>query len=308
MDLSLAVAQGFHNAPRLYGDSTVRTAPHITGIQSGLRAAGAEFTLGIYDGVTGLVIQPYNGAREGGALGFVKGIGKGVGGFVLKDLSALISPFGYTMKGLHKQLIKGREPTTWIRRARILDGLQRIHALDEKTQRRKAEKVNAAWGIICEIRREDEAHRREGVKGRVAVAKEQKMLEKNGPFEDVGEARKVLKTKREERKGRQSLAEARGNGDGDGGVGKDRRGSRVLGKKVNLLKPAKRELGQVNGKVNESREAQKIEGSADIDHAADEQRRRGELRLEKVKSLAIGAEGEGIAEDAIDHRSASVAA
>lgn len=85
MDLSLAVAQGFHNAPRLYGDTTgthscifllilwsvltiqclprnnilisltVRTTTRISGFHSGLRAAGEEFVFGIYDGVTGLV-------------------------------------------------------------------------------------------------------------------------------------------------------------------------------------------------------------------------------------------------------------
>jgi hypothetical protein len=39
MDFTLALAKGFHNAPKLYGD-TVRPAERITGLQSGLRAAG----------------------------------------------------------------------------------------------------------------------------------------------------------------------------------------------------------------------------------------------------------------------------
>jgi len=69
MDLSLAVAQGFHNAPRLYGDTTVRRPIRITGIKSGLKAAGDEFVFGIYDGFSGLVVQPYKGAREKGATG-----------------------------------------------------------------------------------------------------------------------------------------------------------------------------------------------------------------------------------------------
>ena len=98
MDLSLAIAQGFHNAPRLYGDDTVRTPPRISGFHSGLRAAGSEFTFGIYDGVTGLVLQPYHGARKNGTLGFFQGVGKGIGGFVLKDLAASIGPLGYTLK------------------------------------------------------------------------------------------------------------------------------------------------------------------------------------------------------------------
>lgn len=40
MDFTLSLARGFHNAPKLYGDESVRQADKITGIQSGLKAAG----------------------------------------------------------------------------------------------------------------------------------------------------------------------------------------------------------------------------------------------------------------------------
>lgn len=39
MDFTLALAKGFHNAPKLYGDKSVRQSEKITGIQSGLVAA-----------------------------------------------------------------------------------------------------------------------------------------------------------------------------------------------------------------------------------------------------------------------------
>jgi len=222
MDLSLAVAQGFHNAPRLYGDDTVRTAPRISGIQSGLRAADSEFTLGIYDGVTGLFLQPYNGARQHGAAGFVKGVGKGVGGFVLKDLAAIIGPFGYTMTGIHKEIVKTRQPTAFIRRARIIKGLQDVQALDEGLRGKVREKVGAAWRIVCEIRREEETWRREGVKGRVAVLRERRRVEERGGFENVGEARRALRRRQEERRVRERESLMRGE---------DRRASLLLGKR-----------------------------------------------------------------------------
>lgn len=38
----------------------------------------------MYDGISGLVTQPFKGARKEGTAGFFKGIGKGVGGIVLK--------------------------------------------------------------------------------------------------------------------------------------------------------------------------------------------------------------------------------
>ena len=39
MDFTLGLARGFHNAPRLYGDESVRPADKITGFSSGLKAA-----------------------------------------------------------------------------------------------------------------------------------------------------------------------------------------------------------------------------------------------------------------------------
>lgn len=40
MDFTLSIARGFHNAPRLYGDESVRHPDKVTGFQSGLRTAG----------------------------------------------------------------------------------------------------------------------------------------------------------------------------------------------------------------------------------------------------------------------------
>jgi hypothetical protein len=38
----------------------------------------------MYDGITGLVTQPLRGAEKEGAAGLIKGIGKGIGGLILK--------------------------------------------------------------------------------------------------------------------------------------------------------------------------------------------------------------------------------
>ena len=100
MDFTLGLARGFHNAPKLYGDESVRQADKVTDLQSGLKAAGKvcsmilrfesrtddaqEFGYGLYDGISGLVTQPLEGAKKEGVLGLIKGIGKGIGGVVLK--------------------------------------------------------------------------------------------------------------------------------------------------------------------------------------------------------------------------------
>jgi hypothetical protein len=43
MDFTLGLARGFHNAPKLYGDESVRQSDKITGFQSGLKAAGKVY-------------------------------------------------------------------------------------------------------------------------------------------------------------------------------------------------------------------------------------------------------------------------
>lgn len=201
MDLSLAIAQGFHNAPRLYGDTTVRTPVRVSGIQSGLKAAGSEFVFGIYDGVTGLWLQPYRGAKENGALGFVQGVGKGFGGFILKDLAAIIGPFGYTLKGVHKELVKSKKQrlTHFIRTAKQLQGKQELSALDESTKRQVSDRIDAAWKIVTEIMHELEITRQKGLIGRITLAREKRRLSKQGAFESVDTTRKAFTKWKHER-------------------------------------------------------------------------------------------------------------
>ncbi|KAI9677161.1 MAG: hypothetical protein M1829_002735 [Trizodia sp. TS-e1964] len=106
MDFTLALARGFHNAPKLYGDTTVRQADKVTDLQSGLKTAGKEFGLGLYDGISGLLTQPIKGAKEEGPSGLIKGIAKGIGGFLLKPSAAMLSLPGYTFKGIYKEITK----------------------------------------------------------------------------------------------------------------------------------------------------------------------------------------------------------
>jgi hypothetical protein len=44
---------------------------------------------GFYDGVSGVITQPIRGAERDGLVGFVQGIGKGVGGLILKPLTGM---------------------------------------------------------------------------------------------------------------------------------------------------------------------------------------------------------------------------
>lgn len=124
MDFTQGLAKGFHNAPKLYGDESVRKADRVTDFRSGLMAAGKEFGYGFYDGITGLVTQPINGARKEGAAGFIKGFGKGIGGVVFKPGAAIFGLPAYTMKGIYKelQLSMGSSVQNYIIAARTAQG------------------------------------------------------------------------------------------------------------------------------------------------------------------------------------------
>lgn len=192
MDLSLAVTQGFHNAPRLYGDSTVRRPTRVTGLKSGLKAAGREFVFGIYDGCTGLIMQPYTGARDDGFLGFMKGVGMGLTGFVLKDLAAIIGPFSYTCKGIHKELSKRKQPTKFIRRARMLEGQRSLAMLNEAELTQKIDIVNNGWSVLEQVRIIAEKNKSSGFRHRIATVRERKKLRENGAFENIEIAEQVM--------------------------------------------------------------------------------------------------------------------
>ena len=126
MDFTLSLAQGFHNAPRLYGDTTVRPPARVTGWQSGARAAAKELGMGFFDGVSGLVTQPLEGAKKGGLPGLVKGFGKGIGGLVLKPGAGIWGIPGYTFKGIYKeyQKVMGASVQNYILAARTAQGVE----------------------------------------------------------------------------------------------------------------------------------------------------------------------------------------
>ncbi|PVH81553.1 glycosyltransferase family 1 protein, partial [Cadophora sp. DSE1049] len=126
MDFTLGIARGFHNAPKLYGDDTVRPQEKVTDFQSGLKAAGKEFGYGMFDGITGLVTQPLRGAEKEGAAGLFKGIGKGIGGLVLKPGAAIWGIPGYTFMGIHKEVRKlfGSSVLNYMISARTAQGFE----------------------------------------------------------------------------------------------------------------------------------------------------------------------------------------
>ncbi|KAK4503548.1 hypothetical protein PRZ48_004463 [Zasmidium cellare] len=137
MDFSMGLAKGFHNAPKLYGDESVRQSEKVSDFKSGIMAATKEFGLGFYDGITGLVTQPMKGAMKEGGAGFVKGIGKGIGGLVLKPGAAIFGIPGYTMKGVYKEMQKhfGSSVQNYIIAARTAQGFDEYQNASDEEKR-----------------------------------------------------------------------------------------------------------------------------------------------------------------------------
>jgi hypothetical protein len=164
MTFSLALTQGFHNAPRLYGDETVRRPPRVTGFHSGLRAGRDELVYGVMDGVTGIVTQPIRGAKQKGVVGAAKGVGFGLGGFVLKDIAALIGPGAYLMKGLDAEYMKRYQPTGYLRRARIAQGQKELQLIE--TQSADVERnIATRWQALERAMSESKSHHKSGLMG-----------------------------------------------------------------------------------------------------------------------------------------------
>jgi len=140
MDFSLNVAKGFHNVPKLYGQE-VRQVDKVTDLQSGVKTAAKvgvypcssqsfysnfsqEFGMGLYEGIGGLVMDPYRGAKKEGGAGFLKGVGTGIAGLPLRVMGGAFSVPGYAMKGLYQEILKGQGANIqhYIIAARIAQG------------------------------------------------------------------------------------------------------------------------------------------------------------------------------------------
>ncbi|KAJ5675180.1 Sterol 3-beta-glucosyltransferase UGT80B1 [Penicillium maclennaniae] len=147
-DLSLSMSKGFHNAPKLYHDYTVKPTPKVHGIRSGFRAAGQELRDGFYYGVTGLVTQPRHGYQEKGAKGMMKGLGKGLGGVFLKPPAGLWGLAGYPLTGVRRNLLDslGRTQEGQIVASRIAQG----HEEMRKSSTEDRMEVARKWALVEE--------------------------------------------------------------------------------------------------------------------------------------------------------------
>ncbi|KLU88152.1 hypothetical protein MAPG_07139 [Magnaporthiopsis poae ATCC 64411] len=143
MNFCLGLARGFRNTPLLYNDDTVRPQERVTDLSSGLKVAGKEFGLGLYDGISGLITQPLKGAQKEGAVGAVKGFGKGIGGLFLKPAAGAWSLPAYAMQGVNAEF-RNRFSKSWqnyIITSRLAQGKEDL----ERSSRQEQDDIRLRW-------------------------------------------------------------------------------------------------------------------------------------------------------------------
>ena len=211
VDLAMALAQGFHNAPRLYGDDTVRPPPRVDGVRSGLRTACIQFGRNVFDAWTGLVQQPRREALVAGAdtegngnkaVRVVRGTGlgaaKGLGGFVIKDIAAVVALPAYALHGVRRHLVRRNAATRRIRQSHVFQGRLDAQQLDDQERSKVLAQVKEGWRVIADLRNEIQIAQGKGrVKGRLVLSRGKKAFRKAGAFESTEKAGRALQAARE---------------------------------------------------------------------------------------------------------------
>jgi len=182
MDFTVALTKGFHNAPKLYGDKTVRDMPEVNDFSGGVKAATMGLGQGFVDGISGLLTQPAKGAREEGFAGLIKGFGKGIGGVIFKPAAGIYGVPGYLSQGVYQEL---RQRITLrsdadIVAGRIIEGkeaLKHISAGERKEiaaawQKQSVSKIPPKQAPIVGGTKDKEAQRADLIKQNVAAAVE----------------------------------------------------------------------------------------------------------------------------------------
>jgi hypothetical protein len=102
-DIPLALTEGLKNIPQLYGD-TPRDHGPVKDFKSGAIVAGKTFAWGFIDGLSDVVVKPYQGAQKEGVMGAAKGLGKGMVSLTTKSGAGMFGLVGYTSAGIVKSL------------------------------------------------------------------------------------------------------------------------------------------------------------------------------------------------------------
>jgi hypothetical protein len=139
--IPFAFTEGFRNVPLLYGEE-LRDYGEIYDWKSGIVFGAKAVVFGMVDGVGGLFILPYKGAKQQGVVGAAKGVGKGIAGLSSKlftgmltqllrvrdsdwnNPTATIGSATYPLQGLYKSIwrLANSKARRSVQQARLAEG------------------------------------------------------------------------------------------------------------------------------------------------------------------------------------------
>jgi len=90
-------------------------------LQSGVKTGARRFGRGLFEGVSGVFLDPIKGAKEGGALGALKGVGTGIAGLAFKPAVGAIDLVSGTMAGVGAMAGGARKEAARVRDVRHID-------------------------------------------------------------------------------------------------------------------------------------------------------------------------------------------
>lgn len=92
---------------------------HVRGIREGIVQGSKELSIGVYEGVTGLVLGPVRGAQESGAVGFVKGTITGIIGLPVKPVAGIFDFASRASQGVRNRSLNNGQYMRRVRRPRV---------------------------------------------------------------------------------------------------------------------------------------------------------------------------------------------
>ncbi|KAG7391826.1 Vacuolar protein sorting-associated protein 13D [Phytophthora pseudosyringae] len=92
---------------------------HVRGLREGLVQGSRELSLGVYEGVAGLVLNPMRGAHESGAVGFVRGTITGIIGLPVKPVAGIFDFASRATQGVRNRSLQNGQNMRRVRRPRV---------------------------------------------------------------------------------------------------------------------------------------------------------------------------------------------
>ncbi|KAF8061758.1 UDP-Glycosyltransferase/glycogen phosphorylase [Lyophyllum atratum] len=187
MDIVASLHEGLYNVPKLYG-SNVRKPGKVTDFASGVKEAGKGLFYGYYDGITGLVREPMEGAKKGGFLGAIKGSARSFVNVTMRPAAGIVGVVAHPFQGAWRSLqtTTGQRQEHQFRATRISDGREAVKNSSaaqraeifrkfKDAQRGKAQREKKYQEIVEKVMQEDAEER-----GKANVASEEYSDAKNG--------------------------------------------------------------------------------------------------------------------------------